>query len=535
MGMLLSSESELISFFIGSAFSGADYIIGKEGYNEFIKNNNTFEADADGNYARGIYDNESNFKIETDFRGFFPLFYYSDSGYWVISDSFTDIVKKVRQKKTLVLREHSLWQWRNNSILSMQLSSDESVFEGIKILGSDEQILISRESTKFSIIKKDRAPRHISYSDAISNLIDVWVSRIKTLINSREFRLLADLSGGLDSRVVFSLIERATRDEDELKKYVELRSSLSRPNDLKVAEYISELYNFSLNKRLTDFRNIPINEEESYKTWFRNNVGRYAPNILPVSHKSNHVITLGGVGGGAFRPAYGNFSSDLSNNAFYNYLSRYKKFFNTNSKFKAWHEETYNAGVAACDRYWDTINTPPIAHGREYRNRHHYNKQHLNELGVCFLGSKLFYEVANSAPKQYLTEGQILYDIMFSLNNDLPFFAHETFDKRIKGGHVKLLSDYGAAISERVGVVYNSEVNLKSERKNCHPNHVLFSEAREILNKNKASALIGKTFKERALSKMDKIEKSGRINKNLHTQGTFLHYIILCDFVESCV
>lgn len=85
---LFSSFEPLPEHFLhGYCFSGADIIVGDEGYKEFLsKRSQVVPPGLDGSYV--VLNSENGAKtIGTDFSGYSKIFYYSDDACWVASDS----------------------------------------------------------------------------------------------------------------------------------------------------------------------------------------------------------------------------------------------------------------------------------------------------------------------------------------------------------------------------------------------------------------------------------------------------------------
>lgn len=531
--MIIDSETPLKEFFDGYAFSNTDFIIDNDGMEAYRKEGKTFTPDADGCYVHGKWKSEDIFEIETDFRGFYFIYYYLSDNYWCVSNSFYDIVNYLNNKGlSFKLREHSLEQWRSSLNGALQLISNKTIFDEIGILSSDETIQIrsgyaKKENKNRSFIIKE------SYLDSLYKLVSLWLGRITTLLSDNTTLVDLNLSGGNDSRIMFGLINKAAEISGIDRSGIKINSNkdADRIDDYRIAQYIVERYGYKLHKNSTPFENIKINAYESYETWKKYVLGRYSPLHFPLQKRSNTVISLAGEGGGCFRPVY-------RGTTFQSTLSRYKKAFRSPDLFEEWRDEAVDAAKAALQKYPDSLcghsNDMSVAHYREYRGRHHHSKNPHNSIAASFYGSKAFFETAYTAPDWYIDEYQILYDVMYTLDRDLPFIAYDKLTKGPSGLNVSHLANIPIKPDITIGKVYKSINHENNEKRAFHPNRLIVNEAQTALTNPVVKEVIGAEFIDVSKKKINAmIEKAP--NKRYQSKGAFLHYIILVNSIADMI
>lgn len=407
-------------FFQGYCFVGADYIFGLSGAKYFQKERSRqIKGGEDGCYVIAKKEN-SHYVFSTDFSGNKKLFYYWSTDIWVVSNSIFLIAEHLKENNIVITADYSQLAaiGVHRSDVFNQLYSVNTFIKGVKLLPTNSTLIIS--SSGYAVEKNLEKHPFKSYQEGLSVFIGTWVARLAGLLKSG-IEVQSDLTGGADSRTVFTILREAAelcigRENPPL-----FRSGLASNNikDLEIAQKIGEIYGFNINEKTTPVLN-KFSGEESYQSWKNLCLGVYHPIYFPSCAPQPYKVRLGGAGAENHRPFY----KDLDPKAWIN---------NNISKITpSWL--SYNVGTEMSAELERMINKgtnidPLILHYREYRNRMHSGRTPQYVVLFNPLGSKILESVSEVAGSNRLKLGQINYDIMATL---LPNIMDIPFDNNLK-------------------------------------------------------------------------------------------------------
>lgn len=260
------------------------------------------DTSMDGSYIF-IISNDNEVIINQDYWGSWGLYYYVNGDYWAISNSFKLLAEFLSDKQPLTLNKIYL-----DSFLNVDLSSysvyDTPINE-ITLLDRWASIHFNKDTNKLNIEIKNN-PESTIPIDSLEgiSILDKWYQKWHNIITSmisKTADISADLSGGFDTRMMFSLF---LSPQINLKK-VHINSINADYHcfneDYCIASEIATKYNFSLN-------NMAINDEGPYfsvksidRLYNLIKLGFHKIPFIPEKCFSSHKYLFTGEGGEGIR------------------------------------------------------------------------------------------------------------------------------------------------------------------------------------------------------------------------------------------
>lgn len=362
---------------------------------------------------------DDGYSFSCDFSGNKKIFYYWVPGFWVVSNSIFLIAEYLKKKNISIRPNYS-----QLSVIGVekcntfnQLYSVNTFIEGVKLLPIGVSLDISKNNFKLTDIKNTTI--FYSYRDGLLNFINVWVSRLSGLLNNG-VEIQSDLTGGADSRTVFSLLKKSYEFVEDTSGRIILRSStiLKDNLDLEIATNIANTYGMPINEK-PSVKIQKFSGMESFYSWKGLCLGVYHPIYFPNNGPNYNTVRLGGAGAENHRRFYNykdirTFKEVNANKMPTKYLS-YEMMSDLDSEFNRMS-------------YLGSEIDPLILHYREYRNRMHSGRTPQYTVLFNPLGSKILEAVSEVAGKERIDNGQINYDLMATLLPDvldIPF-DHES-------------------------------------------------------------------------------------------------------------
>lgn len=512
-------------YFFGYAFQGRDLIIDAAGYDDFIAAGHEFIPDSDGCYLHVRPLSRQEYLFQTDFHGYFPLFYYRHGKHWLVSPSFEVLAKAANQRGLpLTLRHHQLQAWRSPLALLQMPTSPRTPFDEICLLPYDQEIVAGPSG--LSLRARKRIAPTGGYGAALTQMISIWGDRILTITDGG-MAICADLSGGLDSRAVFSVIHRTLQQSGRLDLLdtgrVFVNSASRMAEDFKVAQSIAAKMGFPLNNPKHP-KYIRVPDAESFQTWRQYNLARYSPHLLPMATQASQIITFNGVGGEEHREFY----DDTGVGGFDGYLARVRKNFDDQRSFELWLADVH-ADIANPQPPYDQHMTAAIRHYRRHRGRHHTSKQPVNEFMAVILGSRAAYDCVSFLDGAAVSANQLLFDVMFNCHETLAQMPYDAADKSPTATNIANLTRLGALPAPVAGRVWSHRVDPSpTEGATFKGRNLPLREAVETaLARPEVGAMLGPRLTSDARAQLDRMNAEN----NLHHYGHLLHYALLVETV----
>ena len=414
-----SEQKETPPFlFSGIAFTNSSIIIGNKGLSEYLKkcelDLSQFE---DGRFSLFCKVGDK-YIAKTDGSGQGMFFYFIGPESWAISNSFFRLAKHLSDNKNnLNAYDIAIYLSTVHHTFFQQLISNQTSITGIQVLAADEYIEILPYNKSIKIkkegnINKTEPLRRDEYKNALLNFSIKWSSIFRTILSDERALHGIDITGGVDSRTVLSLILNSGVDVASLS----FQSNKSWEKDYNVATMIAKEYGFVI-------KNVPgprsdTSGTNAYFMWKYGNLGIYRPFYRPLCKSPRAYFHCFGGGGESLRDFYGKNVEgifDLINNLRpLSFEQRDMAIMEVKNSF---------AGMDIDIEHPDAM----MFHYRNFRSRFHFGRNWFRELNGHLLSpltsSKLFRTPFLLSPVQR-KQGQVLCDIIL-LNNprllDIPF------------------------------------------------------------------------------------------------------------------
>lgn len=408
--MLISSfHPSPTTIFDGYCFVGADYIAGARGAADYERQTGqNVEAGHDGCYTTAIQ-RSYGWELGTDAHGMGKLFTYQKGHIWAVASSLYEIAEHLRiNGVNLRPSLHNLRALSIQTGLTQQPISRNTIIQDITLAAPNERIQVN--ASGIHTVKAVTGCIQESYENALSEFLVTWRSRLLTITQDERTTLSADLSGGMDSRVVFSFLASGRVDELGLNRF-RLASNENRKDDYPAAKGVADYFGFTLNTAPTS-RKSARSGRNAIDSWKKTCLGTYVPLYINNNDFDPHNFQAHGAGGENYRPYYvdGRGPGDLE---------RLRGYFQS-GEFEALKEEV-GMELQNLTKEYPRLD-PYIAHYRHFRNRMHFGHRPHRRPMFTPLNSILLDQVYNLASDR--EDRQIYFDIMESLApglKDLPY------------------------------------------------------------------------------------------------------------------
>lgn len=427
--MLLSSYSALPDeSFEGYAFVGADFIAESEGYARFRSSGGSIRPGEDGCYTI-FRRTPSGHEAGTDARGLRKLYLYRAGGSWAVGSSLHDLVAHLRthdatlSPNLAVLRALGVRQ-----ALTAQLNSTHTIFHEIELVPSFCTVNIDGAGPQVAPLP--HRYESSGYEEALARHLFTWRSRFATLASDPRTTFVADLSGGLDSRVVFAFAHASGLLDDDSAR-VQIASQERMPDDFAAAKTIASKYGVVLNGAAKPMRT-RTSPERAIENWKHHSLGVYMPVYLSPHAFDPLSVRCHGAGGGTFRDIFT--GTSLSN-----------RLMSTKKNFETGTFEEYSSTVLGDLEALSSLRPevdPQKLHYREFRNRFHFG--HAPQMRTTFspLNSILVDAIADRPDAD---DRRTYFDMMDSL---VPGLKNLPYDDPAKAPKQQAPSDTARRMSQ---------------------------------------------------------------------------------------
>lgn len=431
----------------GYAFIGPDLIIGAQGQQEY----GSVPTGGDGAYVSVMNETTRHARIGTDAAGYARLFIYEHGTHWAVGTSLIELgeyahaqgwqlsVDTLELKIPLLARRIIKPSLLAPRMMSQQMMSRSTGFKEISLLLPDEEVVVKgARNPSVNITRRETVPPNGTYGELLETALDEMTGRLRTLIHS-DVPVVADITGGRDSRTVLAGLMAANDTGDPIGSVVRFRSSEGVERDWKVVEPLARKYQLDVN-RLPVENSVRVNPAYGYKVWRRHDLGVYFP-LYPYSYARSNVA-LSGAAGGVHRSVYP------------------ERSIRDNVLALKTDQITSEEISQLADRVEDTMSSidngldPNLEHFRLFRNRLHGGRNSLRSLSLAPLGSERLKQASSMLSQEHLSRAQFYADVMLNVAPDL---AAEPYDDAKKGwdtNHHEELTRVNVDPSQREGKVY---------------------------------------------------------------------------------
>ncbi|PYE30722.1 hypothetical protein DFP83_11438 [Idiomarina fontislapidosi] len=306
---LVSENLQCKDILSGMFITKDSIVIGQKGLEKFSNSNSLSKSEflelSDGRffYVKSFKD---EILAKVDGFGSDALFFYRHGNSWAFSNSFLELINHCKKNNwPLTIDFKVMSSMFLSGSIGRQLLSSQTPVAQISIVPPDEYICCNKLDKTASLRKiPDFGKTNIYYEEALSEWFFKWRSILFSLALHSDNMISVDLSGGIDSRMMFSLVNTSS-----VKEKFCFFSQPHKAKDLSVAKSLCESFNCNLTDSPPDWRRLPINYQ--YEEYCRGNVGFYnLPVTPPLYYSCSNILKVNGVGGENIRPFYNGSGTD---------------------------------------------------------------------------------------------------------------------------------------------------------------------------------------------------------------------------------
>ncbi|WP_127361880.1 hypothetical protein [Brevibacterium aurantiacum] len=410
---MTSFDKQIDSQFEGYCWVGSDLVIGSAGAEAYKRQTtSSITPGNDGCYVVAEVTSD-RCTIGTDSRGLRRLFLFQRGTIWAVGSSFAGLVDHLRHRgvelkpSPAILSAYAVQRGFNN-----QLAGAQTPIEDITLVPSFATLVIEHGVATLEYSSEQAIG---DYETALSTYLSRWKGRLATLLTDDRVRIQADLSGGIDSRMVAAFLLSDPQFDPNDDRF-DVVSARGKTRDFEVATQIASHYRISL-KGQRDRDRSNISQAASLRSWNADSLGVYLPAYFHGGRFDLTQVHLHGAGGGNFRPYYS--GDDLERQI------RHSRKVLTDAHYEEWRANVLETS-ALHQAHRASVNSL-ILHYREFRNRFHFGHRPHHNIVFAPLESILTDCITDRLDGR---DGrQIYFDSMESL---APGLMHFPFDKTTK-------------------------------------------------------------------------------------------------------
>ena len=282
--------------------------VNSELYGYSIYNNNVIynenltdemELNGDGSYIR-ILRNNNKIQISQDYNGSYGLYVYSFKEKFIISNSFLKLIEYIKDKFPISINYDVALSFIPAELCAIEYR--QTMINEIESIPTNFilNINISTKTLSYEKINYNENTISIDSLEGIE-LLDYWfykwigiIRNLKKTTNN----IQVDLTGGFDSRIIFTLFLNSNINMNRISVY-SINTEIHE-EDYEISSMIADKFNFKLNKRLKkEF--IYINPEDSMDLMNNIKLGYHKQYHFPIQISKNPVYLFGGLGGESLR------------------------------------------------------------------------------------------------------------------------------------------------------------------------------------------------------------------------------------------
>ncbi|MGP5793697.1 hypothetical protein ACTXP0_11760 [Psychrobacter celer] len=465
--LLSSFKENPDNLFQGYCFVNKDLIVGEAGaYKYFNETGQDIQFGEDGCYvlAKKI---EEGYLVGSDCSGYKKILYFHDArtGHWAVSNSLNVLIEHLKENAVNITPNIPLISLMAESAKLFQHPvTFNTIVNEIKVLPLNTTLIIGNNVLKVCKIDEIKCVG-TNYHDILLNFVNIWVSRFLTLLNCESTQIQQGLTGGVDSRALFSLSNYSNSIiKDKVGADYRLVSSLTRGDDtdIKIAQKISERYGYRLNNKSPSLYNPkPLSSKERYYGWKDICLGLYYPIYFPYSRVDFRKIAIGGHGGENYRKFYAKNSRINDYNDFIKYICRYVNESDPKVDLAIDLYATLS-NMQEADMCGEEID-PLILHYRHFRSRFHSGLFPQYRISFTPLSSRYLNSIATKANAHKMESSQVLYDLI-NITNGLLEIPYDSSNKAPKSINISDLTEIQPSVNLESGSIYYGDENFETSK-----------------------------------------------------------------------
>lgn len=247
-----------------------------------------------------IFNGTDEVRVASDYFGFNRLFYYESDGLFVTSNRYHLLLLSLSKLGiSLEIDYKKVWAglWSFNHQISMQNFSRRMDVQGVYQLDNGKDLVLREgrwkfEDNEFSEVLKSSSD--VDFYKALSKAKEEIIEDVNATLDCNEFeKVVIDLSGGLDSRLVYAA---ATNIEENSEKIRINSKDVPGSSDLDVAIKINNIFKYEFDDTASSKTWVDPKDSDLLMRSFY--LGTYFSHNLYISRENNkRKITLNGACG----------------------------------------------------------------------------------------------------------------------------------------------------------------------------------------------------------------------------------------------
>lgn len=517
--MLISSfQQDPTARFEGYCFVGPDYVAGADGASVYeAAHGKALKPGEDGCYTIATR-TPAGWEFGTDSHGMAKLFIYQKADTWAVGSSLYTLARHLRSHGvTLNPSIPNLHALGIRNTLMHQVNTRHTLIEDITLVPTYQGVRVTPSGPATFTLPK--VPE-VEYAAALSDYISTWRSRLMTILEDPDCTVAADLSGGMDSRVVFAFLVAAGAAEIGPERF-RLVSNRSKMDDFRPASAIVETYGIALNGPDLE-RRTEINHRAALESWKETCLGVYLPLYFVGYDLDPRAFQAHGAGGGNYRPV------ELSGRRALD-AARFESSFPT-VDFAAWQAQIEADSLQFSQVAPDVPND--VMHYRQFRGRMHFGHRPHRRAMFTPLNSAGLDKVYDRPGMS--DDRQVYYDIMESLAPGLMSMPYDNPDKGPGAGNIAAVTraDLDSTIS--AGKIFAGSAPAAMAR-DAGPTALSMwvDEAENALHNPDVVALMSESGTARARAALDEHRTTKRLSGAKHPGVLELAFAVSASFAMT--
>lgn len=248
--------------------------------------------------------NERSIRLTQDSAGSMGIYVYREpTGYFAVSNSFFKLLEHVSSRGCLTPNVDFI-----NHFVAIDLCGlayRETAVNEISEIDRDEALVIDKQSRTLSEEYCASTCRTVpADTDEYFKILDRWYARWVKLFSNladRTSNIVADLSGGFDSRLCLLLLLNANVDFKKVQVFSKVSTHPSIKEDYEIAASMARQFGFSLANQFPRLGKVMYTFEEAVDIAFNVKMCFHKMLSLPVSRSVDRLFRLAGGGGESIR------------------------------------------------------------------------------------------------------------------------------------------------------------------------------------------------------------------------------------------
>lgn len=289
------------------------YCVTEQGIIEDIEDFEDKEIKPEGAYIY-IYKSGKEITIKQDYIGAYGLYLYKDNEYFAISNSFIYLVDYIKKQKEHRITFNKKYADAFITAVLCSYAYSETMVNEIELLDRRAVVNIDIKKKSCEIFYNDYKENTIDIDSKEGiDLVDKWYYKWSNIIYNLKIQncnIVADLSGGFDSRMAFNVLLGSKCNLNEVFVKSINDELHTHKEDYEIAKAISEYYNFTLNNgKNIKGKHYNYNIDDILNISFYLKLGFHKQMFFKYSCMLPKRYYLGGAGGECIR-SYWNVSED---------------------------------------------------------------------------------------------------------------------------------------------------------------------------------------------------------------------------------